>query len=421
MKKRIIYNILGGALLASALTACDQFEAAREAGEIHPMTITVVPQLNIEGLPAPDELTIRFQNFSENVDITVTAPKGQESVTAEGIIPGLYTVTVSGKVVTDDGDYYLSGNEVNFPIVEEGTEISIPVRGLVAGKLVFSEFYYCGSKTANGAYWFRDQFQTLYNNTANETFYLDDNIYWAQLEPNNATTNLPAWPEEDGGNFAYAIHVWKFPGSGRELPLKPGEAAVISQIGINNKMESFNPLSPVDNSTAEFEYYVGNANYGDNPALNLECVFCDGTRVYNNRLQMLLAVFGPAIVIFKVPDGVTYDPVEDPQYWTNKVGTTSTTRYARIPVDWILDALETGQNETMMAAKRVPSVLDAGMTYVGDTYLGLSVARKKVGAHSDGTPVLQDTNNSTEDFDRGLVPEHRRYGAKVPSWSPSLK
>lgn len=417
MKNRTIYSILGTALLVSALAACDQFDAAREAQEIAPMKVTVVPELNIQGLPSPDELKIRFQNFSENIDITVTAPAGQESVTAEGIIPGLYTVTVSGKVTTADGDYYLSGNEVNFPIVSSEAALKIPVRALVAGKLLFQEFYFCGCKTDKNAYYFRDQFQTIYNNTASETYYLDDNIYWAQIEPMNATTNLPVWPEEDGGNFAYGSHVWKFPGSGRDLPLKPGEAVILSQIGINNQMSAFNPLSPVDNSGAEFEFYVGNASYGDNAAKNMECVFCDGKNVYNNKLQVLLAVFGPAVVVFRVPDGVKYDPINDPQYWTCKVGVASPTRYARIPIDWVLDALECGQNENMMAAKRVPSVLDAGMTYVGGTYMGVSVSRKKIGTHADGSPVLQDTNNSNDDFDRGLVPLHRRYGSKVPSWN----
>ncbi|HUN02100.1 MAG TPA: DUF4876 domain-containing protein, partial [Niabella sp.] len=62
----------------------------------------------------------------------------------------------------------------------------------------------------------------------------------------------------------------------------------------------------------------------------------------------------------------------------------------------------------------------AGMTYVGATYNGLGVARKKIAENEDGTPVLQDTNNSTDDFDRGVVPMFRRYNSKMPSWNHTL-
>jgi len=49
------------------------------------------------------------------------------------------------------------------------------------------------------------------------------------------------------------------------------------------------------------------------------------------------------------------------------------------------------------------------------------VARKKIGENEDGTPILQDTNNSTDDFDRGVKPMLRRYGAKMPSWNHTLQ
>ena len=53
----------------------------------------------------------------------------------------------------------------------------------------------------------------------------------------------------------------------------------------------------------------------------------------------------------------------------------SSTYYAKIPISYVLDAVECIDNATAVNAKRVPAALDAGMTYVGSTYCGLSVAR----------------------------------------------
>lgn len=105
---------------------------------------------------------------------------------------------------------------------------------------------------------------------------------------------------------------------------------------------------------------------------------------------------------------------------TKDLSVTATKLYAKIPITYVIDAVEAGHNESMLTAKRVPAALDRGMTYVGATYNSLGVARKKVGEHKDGTPILQDLNNSTEDFDRGVVPEFRRYGSKMPSWNHTL-
>ena len=68
--------------------------------------------------------------------------------------------------------------------------------------------------------------------------------------------------------------------------------------------------------------------------------------------------------------------------------------------------------------KRVPGFIDAGGTSVDATYCGKSVSRKVIGTRSDGTPILQDTNNSTDDFQVNESPALRRNGEKAPDWRP---
>ena len=281
--------------------------------------------------------------------------------------------------------------------------------------LVFKEIYYAGSAPN----YFRDQFYEIYNNS-DSILYLDG-IYFAALYPTAATENLPVWPESDENKYVYTDRLWKFPGSGSEYPLKPGESCVVSQFAANHQLDIYNPNSPVDCSSSEFEFNMNNKNFPDQPAYDMVHVFYNGSSAMGTVPQYLTSVFGGAYVIFQIPENVPYDPVNDKNLQTRDLSSSSTKVYAKIPIRYVLDGVEAGHNETKVKAKRMPVVLDAGMTYVGASYNSLGVARKKIGENEDGTPILQDTNNSTDDFDRGVKPMLRRYGAKMPSWNHTLQ
>lgn len=178
----------------------------------------------------------------------------------ENIIPGIYTISISGTGIDSEGnEYYLNGNLVNKALYEGIKTLEITLRGLKVSPLVFKEIYYAGSRTPLDGVYFRDQFYEIYNNSA-ETIYLDG-IYFANLTPGKATTLLPIWPEEDGDNYAYAERVWKFPGNGTEYPLASGESCVISQFAVNHKLEQYNPNSPVDCSSSDFEFNMDNPKF----------------------------------------------------------------------------------------------------------------------------------------------------------------
>nr|WP_320057164.1 DUF4876 domain-containing protein [uncultured Bacteroides sp.] len=421
MKKLNIINRTAGLLLLSAvLKGCSgQFSDAFDAKDIKTMTITIEADMSIEGLPAPEELNVTLQNYTENIKITGTVGS-DGTVTVSGIIPGLYNINITGKTeVEGDATYYLNGSVVNYSIVSNAKPLKIPVKAMVAGKLLFKEIYYCGSKYAKGGSngYFRDQFYELYNNTE-KVIYLDK-IYFADLAPTVATAKLPMWPKEDGNNYVYATNIWQFPGRGTDYPLKSGESCVISQFATNHKVEKYNLNSPMDCSSSEFEFNCHNANFPDQPATDMTFIYANGT-ASNTLLQYMVTIFGGAYALFQVPDGVTYDPVKDKSLNTTDLASTSTKLYAKIPIDYVIDAVEAGQNESMIVGKRVPGLLDSGMTYVGQTFIGVGVARKVKETRANGDLVFEDTNNSTDDFERGLVPQFRRYNTKMPSWNHTL-
>ena len=94
-------------------------------------------------------------------------------------------------------------------------------------------------------------------------------------------------------------------------------------------------------------------------------VFYNGSSAMGTVPQYLTSVFGGAYVIFQIPENVPYDPVNDKNLQTRDLSSSSTKVYAKIPIRFVLDGVEAGHNETKVKAKRMPVVLDAGMTYVG--------------------------------------------------------
>ncbi len=411
----------------SLMMGCDSFKEVSGIEEVSTVSVNVQLDIEIENIISFKDLKVKFDNFEEDLHYATQIEDNQ--VKMENIIPGIYSITVSGVALDkEDSEYYISGSIVNKALYSTGENLNILVQGLKVSPLIFKEIYFAGSRPAKGGVYFRDQFYEIYNNS-NGVQYLDG-LYFANLTPNTATTKLPQWPEEDGKNYAYAERVWKFPGTGQEYPLQPGESCVISQFAANHQLEVYNPQSPVDGSSSEFEFNMNNKNFPDQPAYDMIHVFYDGKAEMGGVPQYLTSVFGGAYTIFSVPEGEIWDPVNDESLKTTDLSKpNSKSYYAKIPIKYVLDAVEAGHNESMLNAKRVPSVLDAGITWVGSTYCGLGIARK-IQLDDAGNPlkreesdsyIYQDTNNSTDDFEREVLPVIRRNGAKMPAWNHTLQ
>ena len=398
-----------------AMNACNTFNDAADAEKVEPLTINLKMDFAIQGLADYSKMKVTLNNYDEGL---VIEKPFEPNMSIGGLIPGIYDVLVSGRANDQTGESFLiSGSLEKKAILIDGEEFVITVDGVQVKPLIFSEIYYCGSKTPSGTNWFRDQFYEIYNNFY-DVLYLDG-IYFAQLFPTNATQTLPLWPEADGNKYVYAANIWKIPGNGTDYPLAPGESFVISQFAANHQLEIYNPASPVNCFPSEFEFNMNNQNFPDQPAYDMIHVFNNG-KADMVGIQYLTPVFGSVYVIFRVPQGEVYDPVNNLNLQTRNLAGTSATLYGKIPISYVLDGVEAADNEQMGQYKRMPAILDAGFVTVGDTYIGQSVARKCIGQNPDGTPILQDTNNSTEDFDRNLVPKFRRYGSKMPSWNHTL-
>ena len=331
-------------------------------------------------------------------------------VTLGGLMPGQYTLSVSGMLTaeeaalvqqnSDAGEAPLAGFLTGITLrLGEDNGLSAPELFVVArNPIIFHEIYYAGSRTPSGGTYRNDNFYSVYNNSDNREDISDLYIGLCENFGGLGQTG-PLWPDEQTGNYknAYLKHIWKVTAGDAPVYMEPGQRIVIATMAApHNKDAAYNTASPVDLSSADYEAYVPDPEntYPDFEAPNMELAFWpDYAYLWRS------GVFGQGAVLIRasreefaafetvaLPE-TFQDPFESEEYWLCK----------KVPYAYISDAVDVIQNSTVTNTKRFAPSVDAGFASVGETYCGRSVVRKRL--PSSGRIVLQDTNNSTEDFE----------------------
>lgn len=428
MKK--YFKILFGTILSAMLASCvGMMDDAQDVPVIEEISVSYKVSAITGFVPKNGEATPNPSFSTQGLDVefrelgTGKITKGttdENGIVSVKIVPGNYSVTTMGSVENGGDRYFMNGNIPSISFVkpispQEAADSNqgLLIRPAKVGSLILSEVYFCGI----APYYFRDQTYHIYNN-GDKVEYLDG-VCFANLTPNMVFEGdaVPVWPDEEGvNNYVYAEYVWKFPGTGKDYPLYPGESVVICQESRDHREN--NPKS-FDNSMAEWECWTGNATRNNPQVADMPLYYAASL----NTIQWLVSVFGGAYCIFK-PDTLFSDADGENFYenFNNQNTCTQvnkTTRYARIQSSWILDGVELLSSLALLSNKRVPGYIDAGAASVGETYCGKVVCRKVVDTRSDGTPIFADTNNSTQDYEVLDSPKIRRYGQKAPQWRPA--
>lgn len=436
MKKQLLFLALS---LLMILTGCrkeDDFGGA--SLQPVPFTVSVKFDAGVGGNPAKNA-AVSLKNSATGDVITGTTDANGELKFA-AVLPGQYTINASLTlsqqqyfdtfgITTSKPEVFFNGGQENATINANVSSTTITLSSGTVGDFVIKQYYYAGSNTTQGAS-FRDHFIEIYNNS-NEVLYADG-LYIATLEGNTNSTltsyTLPTgqydWSQSTGNSigsaantdFVYASNVIKVPGTGTQYPVQPGESIVIAQTAINHKAPYTNnngvnvgiqnPALTVDLSTADFETYLGDyeiSNGGtpyvydiQNPAVpDMGIVYWSGV----SKDLLLNLSSRPALVIFKdVTDAqiAAYAKVPNPKDLTGRL-------YMRLPKDIIMDGIDI-TNAALTAPKDLPNNIDAGKAYIQDAagqsyadYTGYAVIRKTKSTIGN-RKVLEDTNNSTNDF-----------------------
>lgn len=390
-KRTHYYGLLFLALLQFVIWSCDDDD------EVKPVAVRV--QVSYPS----DYLASATTGIEAKLTSTTGGPEynGTSSATGEilfpSVIPGAYSLTATQTLdasqalaLTGKFNEAITLNGQTNVTVAAGTpeqQFEIEISGVPAGNLVFKEVSYTGVPN----FYFSDQFIEIYNNT-DEVVYLDGlfiaDIYGVsgQINPSSAPT-----PFQSDANNVYANSVWQIPGTGQEHPLQPGESIIIAQDGINHKEQNAN--TTVDFSSADWETYN---QRDDNMDLDAPTV-PNLTRVYfTGGFDWLVPVFGPGLVMFRTDDFASLEQVAVP-------GLDGFAPRIKIPNSLVIDAFEGLRDAESGSFKRIPAALDAGFVFASNTYTGESF-RRKLAVTVDGRKVLQDTNNSADDFEKQTTP-----------------
>ena len=360
------------------------------------------------GIPSPESYGVKISNFATGSVIETTTENG--IATAVGIIPGVYTVTVSASQNQGGFTYTIAGSESNVSLIADGAEVVVNVDAVKEAALVFKEIYYTGVDPAN--FYFRDQFYEIYNNST-EVVYADGLCIAETVFANIDKSVIYEWPIPNADQYVFARVIWQLPGDGKTYPVQPGESFVIAQWATNHKAENLSKgLSPVDLTGAEFEAIEKETTFNgilltDNLAINMKKVVQAGYAMP----QWLTSTDGSRYVLFKPSK-----PLKNEDFITaTNADYQGTAR--EIAISDVIDAVQAVNNESGMSVLGLPTALDAGAIWCSGSYVGESIARKIKETRPDGTKVYQDTNNTSNDFEVKKDPQLRRYGAKVPSWN----
>ena len=358
------------------------------------------------------------------------------------ILPGTYSVVASQTLNAEEFallfGYKPQEEQVSFNATQENVTVNANVSSTVlelksarVGNLVIKQIYYAGSHTTQGAM-FRDQFIEIYNNS-NEVIYADG-LYIGQLygKTNQTTSSYTLangqydWSKslqmslgnKANTDYVYADYVLQVPGAGTTYPIAPGESFVIAATGINHKaplidnmgdpMQVQNPDLTVDLSKAEFEVYLGDfrTSIGEavfrsdiqNPLVtDMSIAYWGIPGYYSNNKDLLMDSLGrDSFILFRSTEFASYGAYTDPS--VSSV-TTNSNYFKQIPNSVIIDGVELQHyNPNSQRPKMLSASIDAGFTNTDAAYNSQSVIRKVKTTLDNGRKVLEDTNNSTNDF-----------------------
>lgn len=431
--KKIVFLLACVALLNACRKDDDGFDGKGQGQEVSRIAYTV------ETTYGDKFNNLKAAGVVVKLTDTSTGQQYEATTSDEGkatlqLLPGTYNIEVS-KSLTKEQSNSLFGfdNEANFAASKQGLTISKEANTITfkmstsrMGDLVIKQIYYTGSNLQTAAKYY-DSFFEVHNNSS-DTLYLDG-IYFAKLQgvqklsaSNKGKKGYDAegkydWSQAEGleglgekanTDYVYAKTVIAFPGNGKEYPLAPGKSKIVAASARNHKepipgQPVSNPELTLDLSRAHFEVYLdpsfvknGATLDTDNPAVtNMVILHKSGGK------DFLLDTMGrEAYILFRdtKENFESYKRVPAPTVTDANLDTAP--KQVQIPVDKIIDGVN-AQNfkDSDYLPHRLPNSIDAGELKANSFYSS-EVFIRKVKDTRNGITRYQDTNNSSNDFDR---------------------
>lgn len=277
----------------------------------------------------------------------------------------------------------------------EADPADIAYRGFVLG-----EIFCAGTANRQGNYYYADKYFVIYNNT-DHVLYADSLVI---AESDFLTTMKQEYTPDIMPTDMAVSAMYMIPGSGHDVPVQPGGKLLVVDNAVNHTVANPNSW---DMTKADYEWYDESTNPQftdiDNPNVpNLERIYSSTLTLWSPHSQG----FKSYALARMHADRKTFLTDYMYDYTYHLVGQTGeadmTGSAYRLPNSWILDAVNMSVPALFQWIVTSPT-LDKGYTYCADfgwddSRYGKSV-RRKVKAMDGTRAILQDTNNSTDDFE----------------------
>ena len=361
-------------------------------------TAKVTVELHADGIANVTDIALTAHDINMNKDyldsaLTITLPVGYYdlSLTAQG----------DGQAIRA----YQRGVKVS-----QDCTVQMEARLVNAGSdnFVLAEVFFAGTETPEGKRYLGDKYFVIYNNSP-DTLAADGLIL---VEADLNSVQKYDLGDHDFRDTYFAVDaMYRIPGEGNTYPIAPGHMLLIVDNAMDHTQANTNSF---DLSHADFEWYDVSSSAGatdvDNPDVtNLDKLYCYTQTIWVPHNQGHKS-FGLA----RMPEGMTAD-----DYFANDTyllqydyeivtaaGTFSQSRKSYVlPNEWMADVVNMAPSETFQWLTSSDQ-LDAGYAYVAPTGSDVTrfgkAVRRKDRMVLNGVRILQDTNNSTDDFEMGV-------------------
>lgn len=352
--------------------------------------------------------------LTSNAGNTLTAKTDDKGVAEfNQIIPDVYTISTSwdidqaeytaatGKVASEGYFATISGN-VNNQIIKSADKISLNTNLVAGASLLISKMYYAGSKDNNNKNYSAGQFLEIYNQTNSD---IDvSGLYIGLIETNSTPAyTLDNLKDVYKDTVVLCKQIFRIPTKSSHM-ITPGGTIILTNSAIDhtvNGAHEFNLL------TADYEAKDVTGKTVNNSATPaLELIYSS----FSGISKMNILNGGPnGIIIFRTKENVASFKT------TYAYGKTSGTLYSIVPKKYVIDGVDILKYSATgidIATKHMSGDTDGGYTNINSIngYNGEVIYRKtSTRRGTDGHKILQDSNNSINDFQTSTTIKIREY------------
>lgn len=355
--------------------------------------------------------TVTLTSNSGNTLTAKTDDKGMAEF--HQIIPDVYTISTSwdidqaeytvatGKAASEGYFATISGNSNN-QLIKSDNKISLNTNLVAGASLLISKMYYAGSKDNNNKNYGAGLFLEIYNQTNSD---IDvSGLYIGLIETNSTPAyTLDNLKDVYKDTVVLCKQIFRIPITSSHM-IAPGGTIILTNSAIDhtiNGAHEFNLL----NADYEAKDVTGKTvNNSATPALDL--IFSNLT----NFSKMNLLNSGPnGIIIFRTKENVAYFKTTYPY------GKTKGNLYSLVPKKYVIDGvdiLKYSATGVDLATKHMSEDIDGGYTNINaiSGYNGEVIYRKtSTRRGTNGHKILQDSNNSINDFQTSTTINIREY------------